>query len=162
MQNFIANDISRAMLLRELIYGTNIERFSYKHNLIESEIQSYISNESTLTRTIAITLAVKIGLPVFYFENTIPDAYQRDKPLKSVAANQHKPDELKRLAVFKELVGRTSVYQFAEDHGVSVVFVQKYLSGAIKIDKTAGRKLALKLGLKLNYFDVTQALSSCL
>lgn len=158
MDNFVATDETRAQALAELIYGTSVSKFAQKHGLRADDVQEYISFEAALTKPIGITLAIKIGLPVLYFESAVPYVFlrsQRPQHDKIVTKSQYKPTEMKRLAVLKELIAAAPKEEIKRSIEATWLVIEKYLSGALKLDKNHGRKLALKLGLSINYFDVT-------
>lgn len=158
MDNFVATDVTRAQALAELIHGTSVSKFAQKHGLRADDVQEYISFEMALTKPIGITLAIKIGLPVLYFESAVPYVFlrsQRPQQEKIITKSQYKPTELKRLAVLKELIAAAPKELIQRNIAATWLVIEKYLSGALKLDKNHGRKLALKLGLSINFFDVT-------
>lgn len=162
MKKFEANDRTRGQALEELIFGSSISDFSIRHGLMEDEVVAWISGATPLTRTIGITLAVRLKLPLYYFEEAVPYAHVVAQRGEVVPKNQYKPNEKKRLAVLKELIGATSASTYAYEHDINPEAFERYVSGAIKLDKPTGRKLALKLSLPLNYFDITQPKGSVL
>ncbi|WP_408602138.1 hypothetical protein [Pseudomonas sp. PLMAX] len=153
-----ATDESRALALEILIYGSSVDEFAHNHKLPTQEIRDYISRKEPLTRTIGITLAVRLGYQPYYFETIIP----RVRTGKIVTKNQYKATELKRLAVLKELIAAKPEADLEKNLNTIWSGIEKYLSGALKLDKNHGRKLALRLGLAINFFDVTPPASDYL
>lgn len=158
MINIEATDETRALALEILIYGSTVDDFARKHKLPTQEILDYVTRKEPLTRTIGITLAVRLGYQPFYFESIIP----RIRTEKIITRSQYKATELKRLAVLKELIAAEPEEDLVKKLDTTWKGIEKFLSGALKFDKNNGRKLALKMGLAINFFDVTPPASDYL
>ena len=139
-----ATNETRALALEMLIWGSTVEEFASKHKLSVQEILDYIALKEPVTRIVGITLASRLGLLPYYFETTVPRV-----------RSQYKATELKRIAALKDLIGSQPEAKLSEKIEKTWMAIEKYLSGSLKLDKNNGRKLALKLGLAMNYFDIT-------
>lgn len=179
--HYKATDLKRITVLKELISSQSETKISKNIQTIWIAIEKYLSGALKLDKINGRKLALKLGLPMNYFDVTQPAGdYLPPIPHATILENRHKilkskPEaprnfkELKiavkkfhykasgadRILVLKELIDDKTIEQFAEEHDINENNLNKILTGAVEFDRLLAGKLALRLRLAQDYFEVT-------